>query len=421
VPDQLRSRLAGIFGTWDMVRLAPYYSMFFLWSLGTGAQFLARPLFASQLGASTFLVVLITASNAISSLIAGPITGFMADRFGRKPMVLMGNAIRGATLVGEFFVHSYWPFFVLEFIGTLGVAMFVTSSQVAMGDLSTVENRGRLLALRTMTQRLGTILGPAVGAAVIVPFDGDLRYMFLFNAVTKIVIHVLVSYGAQETAPEGVVGKRGRPGEPAKRKLDLSFFRTRAFLALMITAFALNMMAQNGAYGALFPVIARDQAGLDKSAIANLMTLAGFIGLLLSYPNGWAIDRFGRKVTLIPGLIILAISAVLLARMDNAGSALVMSGFFGVGSIMSLGASQAFAVDLAPPDQRGAFLGMWGMVSNLGSVLASLFIGAIASTLGYGFGFSVVAGMLLVSALFMKVFGPETGARARAPVASSVP
>src|SRR5688500_15221409 len=129
MPDSLQARLARVFGTWDMVKLAPYYTMFFLWSLGTGAQFLARPLFASQLGASTSLVVLITASNAISSLIAGPLTGFMADRFGRKPMVLIGNGIRGATLLGEFFVHSYWPFFVLEFIGTLGVAMFVTSSQ----------------------------------------------------------------------------------------------------------------------------------------------------------------------------------------------------------------------------------------------------------------------------------------------------
>src|SRR5688500_12091843 len=98
----LRSFLAG-----GYLRMAPYYGMFYLWSLGTGAQQLARHLFASELGATPFLVVLITGSNAIAKVVASPITGFMSDRWGRKPLVLIGNGIRGFTCLGQFFAESY--------------------------------------------------------------------------------------------------------------------------------------------------------------------------------------------------------------------------------------------------------------------------------------------------------------------------
>ena len=50
---------------WDVVKFAPYYGMFFIWSLGTGAQQLARPLFAHELGAGIFSVILITASTRL--------------------------------------------------------------------------------------------------------------------------------------------------------------------------------------------------------------------------------------------------------------------------------------------------------------------------------------------------------------------
>ena len=88
-----------------------------------------------------------------------------------------------------------------------------------------------------------------------------------------------------------------------------------------------------------------------------------------------------------------------------------MIGLYGLGSTMSMGASQAFAVDLAPPDRRGAFLGVWTLIGSLGSIFAPLLIGGIASNLGYGPGYGVVAGLLLISALFMVLFGPETRTR----------
>lgn len=389
--------------------MAPYYFMFFIWFIGSGAQVLARPLMALDLGASAFLVVLVAVSNTIGAMVSASFTGFLTDRFGRRPLLLAGTLIRAATLFGQFAAANYWQFFILEFIGGIGVSMWTTSSSIAMADITTTENRGRLLALRQMTSRVGNLVGPATASLIIVAFNDNIRYVFLLNAASKIAVFFLLLDLVKETAPE--INRGGQAAAAAVRsKLDLSFFFTRGFFALFLTTLALSMMGGAGAFGSLFPVQAKDM-GISSAGLGQLITLSGLISLAVTYPNGWAVDRLGRKATLVPGLILLALTAVVLTSLEHMSQVYFVIALYGVGSAVSMGASQAFAADLAPADRRGAFLGIWTTVSNVGSIIAPLLIGAIATQLGYAPGYIFIAVFLVVGALFMAAFGPETGAR----------
>ena len=282
---------------------------------------------------------------------------------------MFGNFVRGVTCLLQFFVQDYWQFFITEFIGALGVAMWATSSSVVMADLTNVDNRGRLLALRSITTRLGVIAGPGVRC-------GNNRPVSRQHPLC-----LPVQRRNQDLHPrpdllprEGDRAELNRRGVETQQqgKLDLSFFMTRAFMALMITSFSLNMMGQTGAFGALFPVQAKDDVGLSASEVGALISLAGVVGLLVAYPNGWAVDRWGRKPTLIPGLLLLAGAAFVLANMHSIEQAYLMIGLYGLGSTISMGASQAFAVDLAPPDRRGSFLGVWTLIGSLGSIFRTV-------------------------------------------------
>ncbi len=75
-----------------------------------GAMHLARPLFAASFGVPVFLVVFVFSTNALARLISGPITGFLVDRWGRKPLLLAGVALRTITALGEYFATSYVEF-----------------------------------------------------------------------------------------------------------------------------------------------------------------------------------------------------------------------------------------------------------------------------------------------------------------------
>jgi hypothetical protein len=70
----------------------PIFVSFFTWGLGTGAQNLGRPLFAFAATGNMFLVGILIASNAIPRMFTGPLTGYLTDRLGRKPLAFPDSA-----------------------------------------------------------------------------------------------------------------------------------------------------------------------------------------------------------------------------------------------------------------------------------------------------------------------------------------
>ena len=84
---------------------------------------------------------------------------------------------------------------------------------------------------------------------------------------------------------------------------------------------------------------------------------------------------------------------------------------YGIGEGMGVGSSQAYAMDLAPDDRRGAFLGVWSLLQNAGSIIAPFSIGLMADALGFGPTLTIVAALLVISALLTWMFGIESHPR----------
>ena len=388
----------------------PLFGTFFLWGLGTGAQQLARPLFAADFGVSIVFITLITSSNAMAHLVSGPLTGILTDRWGRKPLVIFGNLLRGVTTFLQFFSRSYYQFFILEFIGGIGVSMWSTGSSIIMADVTRPENRGRAMAIRGTAMRMGSIIGPAVGGLITVL--SSLRVIFLFNAVTKIAIHIVLVYMVRETRPEST-RRLARKESTGGTKLDASMFLRRPVLVVALVTFGMAAMGQQGAFGALFPLHARESAGLSIADVGSMMSLAATVGLIVALPNGFLMDRFGRKRFLIPGMLILAAAAYLLSQITTFQAVIITVMVFGWGQGMSMGGSEVIAIDLAPADRRGAFLGIWTLFRNVGGIVGPLLVGFIAEFYGFQVAFITLGVFLVFCALMMAAFGPETGGKWR--------
>ena len=381
------------------------FASYFVWSLGTGAQSLARPLFAFLVSGQIFFAPLLASTNALARTIAGPITGFLTDRIGRKPMVIIGTVLRAGSSFIENFVDSFLQFAILEFIGQLGVSMWVTSSSVLIADVSNENNRGRMVASRTMSMRVGMILGPIIAGALATI---DLRYVFAFYGITKSITLLMVIFMISETRPESARQRTAK--DSPRRGIDFSFFKTRAFFALTVVTFGLSMMSQ-GVFMSIFPVHLQEIIGATENQIGIIVTLAGALTFAVAFPNGIFIDRFGRKKSLVPGLLMLGIVAVGIAYSNTYFAMLFVVGFYGIAEGIVMGSSQAYAMDLAPEDRRGEFLGVWAIFQNSGALLAPLIIGAIYAIWGPKEAFTLVGAWLLISALLMAAFGPETGGK----------
>ena len=192
-------------------------------------------------------------------------------------------------------------------------------------------------------------------------------------------------------------------------KVDLSMYRTRAFLALSIGAMAVGgVLGGTGAFRTLFPVQAAEGAGLGEVGIGNLIAIAGLLALAASFPAGMAADRIGRKRPLIFGLLGAALGVWLMADMSSFGTALLAVAVFGTAEAFATGTIMVYAMDLAPEDRRGAFLGAWQLSMNVGQMAGPLAIGAIADARGFPAAFATVAVALVVGAAMIAVLGTET-------------
>ena len=384
----------------------PVFSAFFLWGFGTGALWMARPLLAYELGGSLFLVGLVSAASAAPRMPGGPLAGMVADRLGRRPVVAAGAILHGGAAALQAFTDSYAVFLGLELFSGLGVAVWMTGSAALLADFTRVTNRGRGVALRNTSMRLGILAGPAVGGAIAAAVD--IRAVFIFIAVTKIFIVAIAVLLIRETRQAAVQVDERRTEQPRRLpRLDVSIFRTRNFITLSVVTLAVGLVtAGPGAFRTYFPVQA-EEVGLSIEEIGAAISISGILAMLAALPAGGLADWWGRRPLLLVGLVTMAAGMFLTLGMDALMMALVVASAFSIGEVTGTNTLQTYAMDLAPVDKRGYFLGTWQATMDFGHLAGPLLVGAIAAPLGIPAAFGIVGGVLLLSAAFLAVSGTD--------------
>ena len=161
---------------------APVFTAFFFWSFGTGGLWVVRPLFAYETGGTFLLVALVSAISVMPRMVVGPLAGVLADRYGRRRFLVIASLLHIVALTGQFFSDSYLPFLLLEVLGGTGIAFYMTSSNVLMADATRTSSRGRAVAIRQISTRVGTLLGPFVAGWIALVLG--LSYIFPFIAAS---------------------------------------------------------------------------------------------------------------------------------------------------------------------------------------------------------------------------------------------
>ena len=425
-------RLAEGDGAPDVSSLAaPVVVIFFMWGFGTGALWVARPLFADSLGASLFQIGLVSSFSAMPRLLSGPATGLLSDRWGRRPMLLLGAASHGAILVAQFFSGSYAQFALLELLAGVGIAFWTVSSGILIADLTRVANRGRGVGLRDTAMRLGMLAGPLVGGLIAAQFE--LRWVFIFIASTKIPAVFVVLFIIPETRPaltpalsqreresDGAAatpspaqrerdGVRADPGRRIGLGIPWGMFRSKDFGALAVAAFSFGMIGLGpGIFRTYYPIHAQDALLLSPDVIGNLVAAGGVLTMLSAMPTGMAVDRFGRRGPLAAGLLLLGGAVYLLGASEAFLAVAVAVGVFAVAEGMNTNTLQTYAMDLAPVDRRGAFVSAFHVAMNLGMMAGPLGAGLLAGWLGLQTTLLVFAGAAAGAAALFALTARET-------------
>ena len=432
-------------GAADVSRLAaPVVVIFFMWGFGTGALWVARPLFVDSLGGSLFQIGLVSTFSALPRLVSGPVTGLLSDRWGRRPMLILGALAHGAILVAQFFSESYVQFALLELLAGVGIAFWTVSSGILIADLTKIANRGRGVGLRDTAMRLGMLAGPLVGGLIAAQFE--LRWVFIFIASTKIPAIFVVLLIIPETRPsaerpappeaplpirgedaanaagEGTAdssrkspGRDKRAGSPgAALGMPWGMFRSKAFGALAFAAFSFGMIGLGpGVFRTYYPIHAQDTLLLSPDVIGNLVAAGGVLTMLSAMPTGMAVDRFGRRGPLAAGLLLLGVAVYLLGASEAFVGVAVAVFVFAAAEGMNTNTLQTYAMDLAPAERRGAFLSAFHVAMNLGMMAGPLAAGLLAGWVGLQTALIFFAGVMAFAAALFALAARETLRRER--------
>jgi MFS family permease len=346
----------------------PAFGPTVLASLGHGAVLPVLALSARELGASVGTAALTVALLGVGQLAGALPSGSLAARIGERRALMVAAAVEAGAMAAALLAHSVWVLGAAVFAMGLSGALFGLARQAYLTEIVPVSMRARALSTLGGVHRIGLFAGPFIGAAV-VAWRG-IAGAYGVAVVASIAAFLLVLLVPDLTAHH----ERASGGLPRRSVWSVLLEHRRTLLTLGTGILAIA--AARGARASLLPLWA-EHIGLSAADTSLVFGIAGALDMLLFYPAGAVMDRFGRAWIAVPTVVILGLGMMALPLTDSMPAltavALVMALGNGIGSgiVMTLGA------DAAPADARPQFLGGWRLFADFGLAAGPLLISAI--------------------------------------------
>jgi MFS family permease len=151
-----------------------------------------------------------------------------------------------------------------------------------------------------------------------------------------------------------------------------------------------------------------ESIGLPSSTVALIFGLSSAIDMLLFYPAGKVMDRYGRVWVAVPCLVILGLGIIAVPFTTGVVSLSIVAGVMGFGNGMGSGIVMVLGADASPATGRASFLGVWRLIADLGTGGGPLLLGGITAAAGLATGVWVMGAVGLVGAAAMWAWVPRT-------------
>lgn len=379
------------------------------------------PLFLPQIGveqpaAIEFWTGVLSSFNFLISAIAAPLWGSVADRRGRKMMVIRSGLANCLLMVGMGLAQSLWQLVAMR--GLVGAFGGFSAAAIALVATQTPENRlGFALGWLGTGQIVGSLIGPVLGG-VVADSSGSVRLVFFASAIGALTVSLAALGVPERFAPEPT-GRRRSP----LRGLVI-FAATPGLLPIFITLLA----AQFG-IRTVQPVLTPFVQEL-VGPVGSLATLAGFafsitgIADLIASPFlGKRSDTIGYRRVLLICLFGAALTTLPQSLVDQYWQFLALRFLLGmfIGGILPT--ANALVGRLVALNQRALAYGVTASATFLGSFLGPLSGGAIAASFGIPWVFLITGELFLATFawVFLMLPSPVAATGAYVPAEPAAP
>ncbi len=296
--------------------------------------------------------------------------GWSADRFGRKPLLLIGILLSALPLLLMPHVESPALFLALNAVNGVGAGCIWPAIYAAVADAYGRERYGLVLGIINMVMLGGIAMGPIAGGFLLSRVTYGSAFIVCF-AIAAFACALVVAF----------VRTRRTPRDAAAAPCDAKPWRTLAqqmnatLVRLLVIGLLLTL-----AIGMLLPLISlfgRDVLRVSPDVFALMLIPPGVVTAALIIPAGHWADRRGRHTPLVLGLILIAIPFAGAPLSINPIIVSAGATLAGVGYALLVPAWNALVMDWIPVSARGLFLGAVATAQGIGLAVGPSVGGAL--------------------------------------------
>ena len=383
----------------------PAFGPSLLFGLGEGAILPIIPLMARDLGASVPLAALIVGLISIGSLLNNLPASLITMRWGERWAIVAAGVWSGLGMALCVFTAQLFLFAAGCFMVGMSQAVYNLARQSYMTEAVPAAYRARALSTLGGVMRIGMFIGPFLGAWAVHAFG--LQGAF---AVGIAGVLCAAAIGARVPDPELPELPPGQ-APPASATIG-STLRDHRKVFLTLGVGVLLVSAVRASRQVVIPLWA-DHLAMAPAVASLVYGLAGGIDMLVFYPAGKVMDHKGRGWVAVPSMVIMGLAMVAMPWTSGFTTLLLASLAIGFGNGIGSGMIMTLGADHSPRHGRAHFLGVWRLMSDIGSSCGPALLSFLAASLSLGAGIAVTGLMAFAAAGALAYWIPRRAPASR--------
>lgn len=357
------------------------------------------PLFlVGVLGSSATLVGVLEGLAEGTALVVRVFSGTLSDRLGRrKAPAVLGYGLGALSKPLFALATSASLVFGARIMDRIGKGIRGAPRDALVADLTPPSQRGAAFGLRQSLDTVGALLGPALAVLLMWLWHDNIRLVFRVAAIPAVLAVMLLMLGVKESR----VPAATQPAPAARRWRALPDLPPAYWWVVGIGA--LFMMAR---FSEAFLVLRAEQSGLPVRYVPLAMVVMNIVYAASAYPFGALSDRLSHRRLLALGLAMLLLADLTLAAAARSVSVVALGlALWGLHLGITQGLLSVMIAHSAPAHLRGTAFGVFGLVSGVAVLLASMVAGVLWDRFGAATTFLGGAAMAVL-ALAVLLFAP---------------
>jgi len=324
------------------------------------------------LGASATALGTIEGIAEATAHISRVFSGWLSDVLGRrKALAVMGYGLAAATKPLFPLANSIGLVLVARFLDRIGKGLRGAPRDALVADVTPPGIRGAAFGLRQSLDTVGAVLGPAAAIGLMYLFNDNIRTVLWFAVIPAVLAVAVLVFGVKEPRRA-----RKKTRAPLKASEISALGRAYWFVAFAGAIFALARFSE------AFLVIRANDAGLALAWTPAVVAVMSVVFAASAYPAGRLQDRIDGRVLLLLGLVVLIAADLVLAYAPSLPSVFIGIGLWGLHMGLTQGVLAALIAAAAPERLRGTAFGLFGLISGLASLAASVLAGLLWDGIG---------------------------------------